>query len=261
MIREFVAGQNVALDSPEVQELGIGGFNLFARVSDSTAYETQAPTSTVEDGSYIGDHLINGPIKITISGDVADVFLNPPPRSQSAARLPTVGMVTALIPGRTISQAQRVGRIVNSARDRYRQIDESIKNGRNAFDFAGNKTGTKPLREQFIDFVESIHYGKQLVTISMPFRTHDSMAITSVTITRDNQRKALSFTLTAQKFRIAKTIFSDISQFYRKPSPAVASQTAGVSDKGVQSPESGTGTGEAAPGRKERSVLSAITGR
>jgi hypothetical protein len=260
MIREFVSGQNVALDSPEVQELGIGGFYLFARVSDSTAYDTQAPTSTVEDGSYIGDHLVNEPIKLKISGDVADVFLNPPPRSQSASRLPTVGVVKALVPGRTVSQAQRVARIVNTASDRYRQIDENIKNGGNAYDFAGNKTGAKPLREQFIDFIESIHYSKQLVTISMPFRTHESMAVTSVTITRDNQRKALSFTLAAQKFRIAKTVFTNLSGFYKKPAPAVASQTGGVSDKGVQSPESGTGTGEAAPGRKEKSVLSAILG-
>lgn len=260
MIQEFVAGQNTALQSPEVQELGIGGFNLFARVTDSTSYETQAPTSVVEDGSYIGDHLINAPIKLNISGDVSDVFLNPPPQSQTTARLPNVGVVTALVPGRTVSQAQRVARIVNTARDRYKQIDNQIKNGRNAYDFAGNKAGTKPLREQFIDYIESVHYGKQLITISMPYRTHDSMAVTGVTVTRDNQRKALSFTLTAQKFRIAKTIFTDISQFYRKPAPAVASQTAGMSDKGVQSPESGTGTGEAAPGRKEKSVLSAILG-
>lgn len=258
MIREFVAGQNTALSSPEAQEIGIGGFNLFARVSDSTAYETQAPTSVVEDGSYIGDHLINAPIKLNISGDVSDVFLNPPPVSQSAARLPTVGAITALAPGRTVSQAQRVARIINTATDRYRQIDTAIKNGRPVSDFAGNKAGTKPIREQFIDFIEAVHYGKQLITISMPYRQHESMAVTSVTITRDNQRKALSFSLTAQKFRIAQTTFTELSQFYSKPSPAVASQVAGESDKGVQSPESGDGT--AAPGRKEKSVLSAILG-
>lgn len=258
MIREFFAGQNTALSSPVAEEIGIGGFNLFARVSDSTAYETQAPTSVVEDGSYIGDHLINGPIKLNISGDVSDVFLNPPPVSQSDARLPTVGAITGLAPGRTVSQAQRVARIINTATDRYRLIDERIKNGQNAFTFAGNKAGTKPIREQFIDFIEAVHYGKQLITISMPYRTHESMAVTSVTITRDNQRKALTFSMTAQKFRIAETIFTELSQFYRKPSPAVASQVAGTSDKGVQSPESGDGT--AAPGRKEKSVLSAILG-
>ena len=259
MIREFVAGQNRALDSSTVQEIGIGGFTLFARVNDSTSYETQAPTSVVEDGSYLGDHLINAPIKLSISGNVSDVFVSAPVKSLSARRLPTVGQVTAFIPGRTTSQAQRVNRIINTATDRYRQIDNAIKQGRNAFDLVGNKASGKPIREQFIDFIESVHYGKQLVSISMPYRLHDSMAITGVTITRDNQSNALTFSITAQKFRIAKTVFADISTFYRKPSPPVESQVASVSDKGVQSPESGDGA--SAPGeRKEKSVLSAILG-
>lgn len=256
MIRSFVAGQNQALESSQVEEVGIGGFTLFARINDSTTYETQAPTSVVEDGSFIGDHLINAPIKISISGDVSDVFLNPPAQSLSTPRLPTVGQISTYVPGRTVSQLQRVGAVINTAADRYRAIDSAIKNGRNAFDFAGNKAGTKPIREQFIDYIEALHYGKQLVAISMPYRVHDSMAITNVTITRDNQRNALSFSLTAQKRRIAQTIFVPISEFYRKPSPAVASQTAGVSDKGVQSPESGDGAGD----RKEKSVLSAVLG-
>lgn len=257
MIREFVAGQNQALQSSQLQEVGIGGFTLFARVNDSTSYETQAPTSVVEDGTYSGDTLINAPIKINISGDVSEVFLNPPARSASEPRLPTVGAIATFVPGRTPSQAQRVARVINTAADKYRQIDNAIRNGRNASDFAGNKAGTKPIREQFIDFIESLHYGKQLVKITMPYRVHDSMAITNVTITRDNQRNALTFTLSAQKFRISKTIFTDISRFYRKPAPAVASQTAGVSDKGVQSPESGDGAGAE---RKEKSVLSAVLG-
>lgn len=260
MIREFVAGQNRALESSTLEEIGIGGFTLFARVNDSTNYQTQAPTSVVEDGTYLGDHLINAPIRLNISGDVSDVFVNAPVQSLSAKRLPTVGQVVSLLPTRTTSQAQRVNRIINTAMDRYRQIDNAIKQGQNVFNLAGNKASGKPIREQFVDFIEAIHYGKQLVSISMPFRLHDSMAITDVTITRDNQRNALTFSLTAQKFRIAKTVFTDISAFYRRPSPAVESQVAGVSNKGVQSPESGTGTGVAEAGRKEKSVLSAILG-
>jgi hypothetical protein len=262
MIREFLAGQNRSLDAPQVQEVGIGGFALFARVSDSTAYETQAPTSVVEDGSYIGDHLINAPIKLNISGEVSDVLINTPVQSASNRRLPTIGQVASFLPGRTASQAQRLARVVDTALDKYRSIDSAIKNGRNAYDFSGNKAGTKSLREQFVDYIEALHYGKQLVTISMPFRVHDSMAITNVTITRDNQRNALTFTLTAQKFRIAKTIFADVSEFYKKPAPAVASQTTGTSDKGVQSPESSGSAGAGAGGaqRKQKSVLSSLLG-
>lgn len=176
--------------------------------------------------------------------------------SKSESRLPTVGVVNSLKPGRTASQLQAVARIVDSAADARRKINERIAGGSNIAAVTGNNSGGKSYQEQFIDFIESVHYGKQLIAISMPFRKQDNMAITSVTITRDNQRNALTFSLTAQKFRIAKTLFSSVSQFYRKPAPAVKSQTAGVADKGAQSPTSGAGTT-----KKQKSLLTAITGR
>lgn len=256
-IQDLKAGESRALSSSSLEEVGIGGFTLFARVSDQTQYSTASPTSVVEDGSYIGDHLINAPIKITINGDVADVFFNPPVRSASDSRLPTVGATTSFMPQRTPSQEQRAGQVTDSAGDRRRDINEQISLGTNSGDFIGNKSGSKPIREQFIDFIESLHYGKQLTTISMPYRIHDSMAINDVTITRDNQRQALTFSLTAQKFRIAKTVFSDVSRFYKKPAPSVKSQTGKTADKGVQSPKSGDGAGA----KKEKSLLSAVLGR
>lgn len=258
MIKEYMAGQSQALESSSTEEIGIGGFVLFARVSDSTSYETQAPTSVVENGSFAGDHLINSPITLNISGDVSDIFLNPPASTATAKRVPTVGKTESFMPSRTPSQIQRIARIVNSAQDRFKAIDEKIKLGAPTTEFSGNKSIGKPIREQFIDFIESVHYGKQLISISMPYRKHDSMAITGVTITRDNQRNALTFSLTAQKFRFAETIFANISSFYKKPAPAVKSQTAGVSDKGVQSP---TGAAGSAGATKEKSVLSSILGR
>lgn len=256
-IQDLKAGETQALSSSSLEEVGIGGFTLFARVSDQTQYSTASPTSVVEDGSYIGDHLINAPIKITINGDVADVFFNAPTRSASDRRLPTVGATTSFMPQRTPSQEQRAGKVTDSADDRRRDINEQISLGTNSGDFIGNKSGSKPIREQFIDFIESLHYGKQLTTISMPYRIHDSMAINDVMITRDNQRQALTFSLTAQKFRIAKTVFSDVSRFYKKPAPSVKSQTGKTADKGVQSPKSGDGAGA----KKEKSLLSAVLGR
>lgn len=251
------AGEGEALGSASTEEIGIGGFTFFARVNDQTEYTTDSPTSVVEDGSYIGDHLINAPIKLTISGDVADIFLPSFVPSQSESRLPTVGRTTSFFPGRTASQLQWISKIIDTAADRRREINEQMSGGANIKQLTGNSSGGKSYREQFIDFIESIHYGKQLVEISMPFRKHDNMAINSVTVTRDNQRNALTFSLTAQRFRIAKTIYVSASQYYKKPAPAVKSQTASTSDKGVQSPASGDGAGA----KKQKSVLTAVLGR
>lgn len=260
-IQEYKKGQEEALSSSSTVKVGIGGFTTFAVVSDSSEYSTQAPTSVVEDGSYIGDHLINAPLALTINGDVADVFIAEAPVSRSDARVPTVGIVNSFKPGRTASQIQRVSKIVDTARERYDQLNDLLsigsKSGTTVSDVAGNQASAKSITEKFIDFIESVHYGKQLISISMPFRLHESMAVTSVTVSRDNQRNALTFSLTAQKFRIAKTILTNASNFYKKPAPSVKSQTAGTSDKGTQSPKSGDGNGE----KKQKSVLTAILGR
>lgn len=258
-IERLKAGETEALSSSSTEEVGIGGFTFYATVNDSTTYTTQAPTSVVEDGSYIGDHLINEPIKLSISGDVADIFIAAVTPSKSDSRLPTVGGTNSFRPGRTTSQQQMVARIIDTAADRRREINEQMTGGANVNKLTGNNSSSKSYREQFIDFIETLHYGKQLVEISTPFRKHDNMAITGVTITRDNQRRALTFSLTAQKFRIAKTLFADVSQFYRKPAPQVKSQTAPTADKGAQSPTSGAASGAGA--KKQKSLLSAITGR
>lgn len=256
--QDYKSGQTQALDSSSTQEVGIGGFTLFARVSDSTAYETQSPTSTVEDGSYIGDHLINAPIKINISGEVSDVFIKRAPVSASQSRLPAIAAISSFLPRRTQSQARRVVTFAISASNKYKALSARFQAGRaGSAPLTDGSAGGKPIREQFVDFIESIHYGRQLVTIGMPFRTHENMAINSVTITRDNQRNALTFTLTAQKFRIAKTLFSDVSEFYKKPAPAVKSQVGPVANKGVQSPKSGAEAGA----KKEKSLATALLGR
>lgn len=250
---QLKAGEEKALESASTEQIGIGGFTFYASINESVAYETDSPTSTVEDGSYAGDHLINAPIKINISGDVADVFIPAATQSKSESRLPTVGKTESFKPAWPIPQLQKIRGINNNSEDRKRDISEQMEGGGKATQFSGSSAGGKSYQEQFLDFIESIHYGKQLVAISTAYRKHESMAINSVTIVRDNQRNAISFSLVAQKVRVSKTLFADASKFYKKPAPAVKSQTAGTADKGAQTPESGK--------KKEKSLLSAITGR
>ena len=61
----------------EKQTVGIGGFNLDVRFDSSINFTTVAPENYVEDGSVINDHIINDPITLSISGEVADIHLKP----------------------------------------------------------------------------------------------------------------------------------------------------------------------------------------
>lgn len=223
----------------EKQEVGIGGFVLLARVRESFLLTAKAPTTYLEDGSFANDQIVNDPLILTIEGEVSDVHVRRNPRLELQRSVNSqVGRITRYAPLRTQSQLSQISALANAVADVNRQINAAIDDGRNAYEFFGNKdTSAKGIREQFVDFVESMHYGKQLLNIDMPFRTHESMFLTSVTVDADNISEPFSFSITAQKIRFAATEVTDATDFFPAPSVGLGKQEEGTKDKGAQTGE------------------------
>jgi hypothetical protein len=78
------------------------------------------------------------------------------------------------------------------------------------------------------------------------------MAITSLTVSRDNGREALDFTLNATQIRVALTEWSEVGDLFQAPAPAVKSQVAAPKKAGV------TDVKNAPP--EKQSALSGLTG-
>jgi hypothetical protein len=228
-------------------EIGIGGFTALARVRERYAYSSSVPNSPVEDGSFRNDHIILNPLILTIEGNVSDIYLRPSPLVRDAQRLlGEVGNVTQFLPARTQAQASRVAAVANDAADAIRRVNAIIRAGQQALRFFGNQDeAAKSNIEQFIDAMEALHLGKQLISIDMPFRRHDNMVITSLTVDRNNEEEALSFSITAQQFRFVQTIFVEVA----RPAAGTGGQTEAEVAKGVQ---------EGAPA--ERSLLASLFG-
>lgn len=259
MIREFIQGRIKSLTGGNSVsgEVGIGGFTLFARVSDAASYSAQVPTQVLEDGSVATDHIINDPLVFTISGDVSDTHIRlAPPLTFGIPSDSAAGQVVALLPARTQSQLGKIRSIGESVMDAVDRADRLINIGRNVFDTFNPPAPSKPLREQFVDFLESVYYGKQLITVDAAYRTHDNMAITSLTINRDNQAESIRFEVVVQKVDFVELIYTDIQQFYKAPAPAAQASVAGATEQGAQDK-----TAEAAGESQTRSLASAIFGR
>lgn len=223
----------------EKQEVGIGGFVLLARVRDSFTLSSRAPDAFLEDGSSASDQIVNDPLTLIIEGEVSDIHIRRNPALELQRRVASqVGAITKYAPLRTQSQISRVSALINDAADAVRKIDAIIDDGRNAWEFFGNKdTDSKGLREQFIDFIESIHYGKQLINIDMPFRTHESMRITSIVVNADNIDEPFSFVINAKKIRFASTEVTDITDYFPAASNGIGGQEQQQKDKGAQKGE------------------------
>jgi hypothetical protein len=193
------------------------------------------PTTFLEDGSHINDHIIRNPLTLSIEGNVSDAFFMPNPAIAALqAAQEQVGNITQYAPARTQAQVSRVSGLTNDFTNAIDKVDSFIESSSRVASYLGLQDDTaKSNIENFIDTMESLQEGEQLISIDMPFRTYEQMYITSLEITRTNQTNSLDFTMELQQFRFADTIFTEITPA-ANPSAATNGQTEGSKDKGVQ---------------------------
>lgn len=249
MIRDYINGKVKALSEQQIQQIGIGGFTLYAAVNKSRQRTAQAPVSYLEDGSFSSDDIINDPIRLTITGEVADIHI---PGSNSLLDLvpPAVsealGAVRGYLPDRAAGTLSKITGIISSVNDRINQIDSAIAAGQKLFGLAGG--GTKSIQEQFLDHMESLYNARQPVSVEMDYRNYTNMAIVDFSDNKDNVEDALKFSITLQELRFNELQFTEIAKAFPSPAPAAKSQAEGVANKGAQAPT------------KPKSFLSILTG-
>ncbi|EEO0341361.1 hypothetical protein GID45_12135 [Salmonella enterica] len=234
----FTQAQSSGKDT--VKKVGIGGFAMFARVSDSTDYPSLVPVDVLEDGSNASDDIINEPLTIRISGVVADIYADAKPNPMFAL-LPDYskyGEVLEYIPTKTQQQLQKMNEIADRAEQAVLKAKRLFDKGADLFGLVGNPStgGAKGIREQFLDFIEAVYYGKQLISVEVDYRTHENMALSGLTISTDNQTQDTKFEAIFTKISFTQLTTTPIEKHFKSPSAAAKSKTAGVANKGAQTP-------------------------
>ncbi|EAN2043027.1 hypothetical protein RS429_004572 [Salmonella enterica] len=256
----FTQAQSSGKDT--VKKVGIGGFSMFARVSDATEYPSQVPVDVLEDGSNASDDIINGPLTIKISGVVADIFVDAKPNS-SFSLMPDYskyGEVLEYIPAKTQQQLQKMNEIADRAEQAILKAKRLADKGADLFGLVGNPStgGAKGIREQFLDFIEGVYYGKQLISVEVDYRTHENMALSGLLISTDNQTMETKFEASFTKITFTQLTTAPIEQHFKSPSVAAKSKTAGVANKGAQTPAGNSKKSNGAS--QSKSVMTSLKG-
>lgn len=206
---------NRETQEPAQQEIGIGGFTALVRVRESYKLTASAPATPVEDGSVVNDHIILNPLTISIEGDVSDVHRRASPvlRELREAQAEIGNLTSQYAPARTQTQLSQISALANDALDATRRVDALLDAGEQIGSLFGNQDAAATTnRRQFLDYLEALRNGKQLISIDMPYRRLDRMVITSLTITYDNEIEASGFVLEAQQVRLAELQFVQVQQ-------------------------------------------------
>jgi hypothetical protein len=230
-----------------LEEVGIGGFTAFVRIRDSFKLSAEVPNTPVETGANIADHIIRQPLTLTIEGDVSNVYLRGDPIIAGIQRAQAeIGNLSSqFAPARTQAQLAKLNALANTALDAIARLQSIASAGAQVVGLFGNNDAQKPPQELFIDAMEALHYGGQVIDIDMPYRTRRNMVITSFEANTDNEADSTGFTIEAQQITFAELEFVEVAT----PSPGLGGQTDSTTEQGTQAGEP-----------VERSLLSNIFG-
>lgn len=219
------------------QDIGIGGFKLYAAIVTRPTYDTQAPVSYLEDGEAVTDHLINEPIQLDILINVGDVF-----RSEGTASgienlvrrtQAEVGVVTKYLPAQSQAAVQRINSVIASADDAYNALDTYYNEGEQLASFFGDKTETS-IQAEFFNFIDKTRNSKHLVNVETPHRTYKNMALVSANPQANNQIYSTMVNLRFQEIRFAKTTTGKILPAENKRAKGTGGDTGSEKNKGDQ---------------------------
>lgn len=235
----FIREKSDSLSSAKTKsEIGIGKFVAFAKISESVKYSNTVPIDVLEDGSNASDDILNNPIVISIDGEVGDIMV---PDRQFPEIVPlslnSLGEISALLPAKSQQQFQRLTQINDQARDLILQAERVERIGQNLYDFvSGSVNGAKTPQEEFVEYVEKIYTDRLPVTLSTSYRNYKNMALTELTINRNNSDGVLKFSASFTKISFAQLLFTAVKKV-ENPSPAVSDKISGQKNNGGQNPE------------------------
>lgn len=238
VIQSLTSAASKVLDLPQTTDISIGNFTMYATIRRKFTLTSEVPTSPLENGAEASDHIILKPIPIEIQGVVADTYVKLNPVVEAFSRLQAeIGNVTKYLPSRTQTQLSKVNGAAQDVFDVTRKIDSIVDDGEQALKFFGNKSEDVPIRKKFIDEMLLLYYSKSLISIQMPFLLLQNMRITTLSIEEDNESEELKFSLSAIEIQKVETTFTDVTQYFKKPSTGTNGQLSSVKEKAAQSGE------------------------
>lgn len=238
--------------SPDLQKnddkqyIGIDGFRMFVAISEGTNFSASAPDIVCEDLTTVQDSIINAPKTFSLTGEVADIFIETTPATGLGTIFEKVlNIATPYLPARTLSQIQKIEEQANGIENIIDSATSFVKNAGGLYDLVGNKSvlanargafdslvggtgisedieglfnniiGDKPpkagIKSEFFTFIERIYDSKKIIKIENKSRVQLQVLITGFSFTETNDGDTGDFTMTFKEIRIASIgLFRDL---------------------------------------------------
>lgn len=187
--------------------VGIAGFDLEVRIKEGVSQFSDIPDVPIETGAMVGDHIINRPITLTISGDIGGIHVRKSNISTTVNNLSSmVDTATNFLPSSTAFQLQQLKNNLVVIDDIAQGYINKINRGLSLFGIGNNDTSN--LQQAFFDHITAIRESKQIIDVKMPFKTYHNMVVVSFVSYADNEATSLGFELGLKELIITDVGFA-----------------------------------------------------
>lgn len=211
----YLDAKSTAVVSEAGQE-GISGWVFDISGGESIELESDITDHFTENGSFIQDHIVNKPMRITLSGLIGELKYEAPKNGTIEGDLSALSNSLTAVPaylGPLTPQASQKLAVATSAAayaaGQYEAIKKRVSNLKKYFD---GKDATETLQQKAFAELKAMRDSKQIVTVQTPWGFYSNMAIVSISIRQDdktNDYSDVSVSLKEMRFASVETTTFD----------------------------------------------------
>lgn len=194
---------------------GISGFVFDVAKEESVELSSDITDHYMEDNSFINDHVVLKPEKITLSGFVGELVYS---KSAAAKLLSTVQSKLATVDsytgGLTQGATQAANKAITKAQSAAASIGQTIAKAKNVIDyFTSDDSATQTRQQSFYISLKGLWKSKSILDVQTPWELFSSMMIESISFSQDDTTQEITdISVTLKKVRFAATETTDFDE-------------------------------------------------
>lgn len=183
--RDFVDDRVATLLSPFGTK-GISGWEVDVPTEEAVELSAEITDHYTEDGTYINDHIVSAPVRVTLTGLVGELTYSTPPRvfGQFSSLNSRLGDIPGYEPELVAGAIQASRDVVQTAERVASEINAELARAQNlAAAFSGDLQNASR-QSRVIQDLRSLWGTKAIVSVQTPWAFYETMAIESIRLTQ-----------------------------------------------------------------------------
>ena len=210
---DYLEQKNTVLIPPK-STAGISGFEFDILSDETLNLEGEVSQNTIQSGSFINDHFIEKPSRVTLSGFIGELVSL---RSSAQRGLQSLGnkltAVDAYAGDYTPGMTQKINKTVADAQPQVGELNANVNKSKNIVNFFGGETESKTRQQEAYSILRAMFKSKTIVSVLTPWEYFDAMIITSVRVTQgETSQDITDISVTLTEVRFAELEFTNFDE-------------------------------------------------